>query len=214
MTVSFDLQTDFAAVADRLEAITLQRADGSGVVAISAALRRAITTREAAISDGKYTTADVRWHLAASELAEPPQIGDQIIDDASEAWTILETKSATCGSRFECIARKLAIAGGLNTLVTIRREVATQGTSGAVERTWEVYRINVRARIQEQAAERSEQHGRQSGVVTAKVYLAEQILVDNGFQIVAADGTLYEVTGFESPDSIGSLFVINAERRL
>jgi hypothetical protein len=214
MTVLLDLQTDFAAIADRLEAVTLQRGDGSGVVAILAVLRRAITTREAAISDGKYTTADVRWHLAASELAQPPRLGDRIVDGSGEAWTILLTRLATCGSRYECIARNLAIAGGLDTLVTIRREVATKGTSGAVERSWENYRINVRARIQEQAAVRSEQHGRQSGVVTAKVYVAEQILVDNGFQIVAADGTVYEVTGFESPDSIGSLFVINAERRL
>jgi hypothetical protein len=50
--------------------------------------------------------------------------------------------------------------------------------------------------------------------VTAKIYLAEQIPVDNGFQIVAVDGTTYEVTGYESPDEIGRLFVINAERRL
>jgi hypothetical protein len=214
MTMSPDLQADFAAVADGLEAVTLQRADGSRVVAVPTALRRAIMTREAAISDGRYTTADVHWHLPADELDAAPRLGDQIVDASGEAWTILETQLATCGSRFVCIARNLAIAGGLNTLITIRREVVTKGTSGAVERSWENYRINVRARIQEQAAARSEQHGRQSGIVTAKIYVTEQIPVDNGFQIVAADGTLYEVTGYESPDSIVSLFVINAERRL
>ncbi len=214
MALSPDLQTDFAAVADGLEAVSLERADGSGSAAIAAALRRAITTREAAISDGKYTTADVRWHLPADELDAAPRLADRIVDGSGEAWTILETQLATCGSRFVCVARNLAIAGELNTLVTIRREIATKGTSGAVERSWENFRINVRARIQERAAERSEQHGRQSGVVTAKVYVAEQIPVDNGFQIVAPDGTLYEVTGYESPDDIGRLFVINAERRL
>jgi head-tail adaptor len=214
MTASLDVQTDFSAVADGLEAVTLERADGAGSVAISAALRRAITTREAAISDGKYTTTDVRWHLPAAGLAAAPGLGDRIVDGNDETWTILETQLATCGSRFVCIARNLAVAGGLNTLITIRREIATKGTSGAVDRTWEDYRINVRARIQEQTAERAEQHGRQSGVVTAKVYVAEQILVDNGFQIIAADGTVYEVSGYESPDDIGRLFVINAERRL
>ncbi len=131
-----------------------------------------------------------------------------------QSWTILELRLATCSSRCECVTRNLAIAAGLDTLITIRRELIMKGANGAAERSWQSYRTNIRARIQEQAAERSEQHGRQSGVVTAKVYLAEQIPVDNGFQIVAADGTTYEVIGYESPDEIGRLFVINAERRL
>jgi hypothetical protein len=209
-----DVQTDFAQIADELEAVTLRRADGITSTRLASALRRAMSTSEAATSDGEYTTADVRWHLAAAELSDAPALGDRIVDGSGETWTILKTRPATCGSRFECVARNLAIAANLNTLIAIRREVIVKGQSGAVERSWEDYRLGVRARIQEQAAERSEQHGRQSGVVAAKVYLAEQILVDNGFQIVAPDGTLYEVTGYERPDSITSLFVINAERRL
>jgi hypothetical protein len=213
MSELLDVQDDFAAVADRLEAVTLERRDGAPTL-LAGALRRAVTTREAAISDGKYTSADVRWHLSAAELTKPPRLGDQIVDVAGQSWTILEMRLATCGSRFVCIARNLAIAAGLDTLIAIRREMIVKGTSGAAERSWQSYRTNVRARIQEQTSERSEQHGRQSGVVTAKIYLAEQIPVDNGFQIVAADGTTYEVTGYESPDEIGRLFVINAERRL
>jgi hypothetical protein len=213
MTISLDVQDDFAAVTDRLEAATLVRR-GGGSTPVASALRRVVTTREAAASNGKYTAADVRWHLAASELDEPPRIGDRIVDGDGESWTILEIRRATCGSRFECTSRNLAIAAGLDTLITVRRELVVKGSSGAAERMWEVYRIGVRAKIQEQSATRSEEHGRQSGVVTAKVYLAEQITVDGGFQIVAADGTTYEVTGCESMDEIGGLFVINAERRL
>jgi hypothetical protein len=213
MSDLLDVQTDFAIVADRLEPVTLERRDGASVP-LAGALRRAVTTREAAISDGKYTSGDVRWHLSAAELAKPPRLGDRIIDGGDQSWTILELRLATCGSRFECVTRNLAIAAGLDTLISIRRDLVVKGVNGAAERSWQSYRTNVRARIQEQTAERSEQHGRQSGVVTAKIYLAEQIPVDNGFQIVAADGTTYEVTGYESPDEIGRLFVINAERRL
>ncbi|HEV2970688.1 MAG TPA: hypothetical protein VGY55_12025 [Pirellulales bacterium] len=209
-----DLQSDFAQIADDLEGVTLRRADGITATRLASALRRAITTGEAATSDGEYTTADVRWHLAAAELDDAPELGDRIVDSSGESWMILATRLATCGSRFECIARNLAITAGLNTLIAIRREVIAKGQSGAAERSWEDYRLGVRARIQEQAAERSEQHGRRSGIVTAKVYVAEQIVVDNGFQIVAADGMEYEVTGYERPDSITNLFVINAERRL
>jgi hypothetical protein len=214
MPAVFDPQSDFAQVTDALEPATLRRADGSGSVALASALRRAITTREAAASDGKYTTSDVHWHLAAAELAAPPRLGDQIIDANGEAWTILETQLATCGSRWKCTARNLALAGGLNTYITILREVATKGPSGAVEPTFVPYVSAVQARIQELSATRGEQHGRQSGIVKAKIYVAQQILVDNGNRIQAADGTVYEVTGYERPDSIASLFTINAIRRL
>ena len=152
MSGPFDVQADFAQVADALEAVTLQRADGSASSSLASALRRAITTREAATSDGQYTTADVRWHLAAAELAAAPRLGDQIIDGSGEAWRILATRLATCGSRFECVTRNLAIVAGLNTLITIRREMIFKGASGAVERCWTDYRINILARIQEQAA--------------------------------------------------------------
>ena len=214
MAVDFDPQSDFAQVADALEPAMLRRADGSGSTAVASALRRTVTTREAAASDGKYTTSDVHWHLAAAELPAPPRLGDQIIDATAEAWTILETQLATCGSRWKCTTRNLALTGNLNAYVTILREVATKGPSGAVEPTFVPYASCVRARIQELSAVRDEQHGRQSGSVKVKIYLAQQILVDNGNRIQAADGTLYEVTGYERADSIASLFTINATRRL
>lgn len=214
MTATFNPQADFSQVADALEAVILKPSDGSGSTAISGALRRAVTTREAATSGGKYTASDVHWHLAAAELPAAPRLGDKIIDAAGECWTILETQLATCGSRWNCTTRNLALAGGLNTFVTILREVATKGPSGAVEPTFIPIASAVRARIQELSAARGEQHGRQSGTIKAKIYLAEQILVDNGNRIEAADGTVYEVVGYESADSITSLFTINAIRRL
>ncbi|HEX4000644.1 MAG TPA: head-tail adaptor protein [Pirellulales bacterium] len=214
MTASFNPQADFALVTDALEPATLRRCDGSGATALAGALRRAVNTREAAASDGKYTTSDVHWHLAAAELNAPPQLGDQIVDTSGEAWTILETQLATCGSRWKCTARNLALAGGLNTFITILREVAAKGPSGAVEPTFVPFASAVRARIQELTSARSEQHGRQSGIVTTKIYLAQQILVDNGNRIQAADGAIYQVTGYELADSIASLFTINALRRL
>ncbi len=214
MTVAFNPQADFSQVADRLEPVTLKRSDESGSVALSGALRRAMTTREAAQSDGKYTTSDVHWHLAAAELSAQPRLGDQIIDASGESWTILKTQLATCGSRWNCTARNLALAGGLNTFITILREVAAKGPSGAVEPAFVPFASGVRARIQELSAVRGQQHGRQSGTITAKIYLAQQILVDNGDRIESSAGTIYEVVGYESPDSITRLFTINAIRRL
>jgi hypothetical protein len=214
MIAEFDPDPDFAQVADRLETVTLRRTDGSASAAITAALRRAVTTREAAVSDGRYTASDLHWHLPASELDAPPRLGDRIVDAAAQCWTILETRLQTCGARWECIARNLALAGGLTSFVTIVREVPVKGASGAVEPTYVPLASAVAARIQELSSWRREEHGRQSGTVEVKIYLAEQILVDNGCRVQAADGTLYEVTGYERPNSITSLFTINAIRRL
>jgi head-tail adaptor len=214
MSSEFDPQADFALVADQLEVVTLRRADGSAAAAIGAALRLAVATHEAAASDGRYTANDVRWHLPAAELAAPPRLGDRIVDAAAGCWTILETRLQTCGSRWECVTRNLALTGGLTSFVTILREVAVKGASGAVEPTYVPLASAVAARIQELSSRRHEEHGRQSGIVEAKIYLAEQITVDNGCRVQAADGTLYEITGYEQPDSITSLFTINAIRRI
>jgi hypothetical protein len=211
---ALNLQHDFATIADGLESVTLERRDGGGATPLANALRRAVTTREAEQSDGRYTAADVRWHLDASELTEPPRLGDRLLDTAGETWTVLETRLATGGSRWACLCRNLAIVGGLDTYIAIRRERVTKGAGGAVERTWENFRTGVRARIQIQEAQRREEHGRQAGLVTAKIFVAEQIELDNGYQIVAADGTVFEITGFRSPDTLGRLFEIDAVRRL
>ena len=178
------------------------------------ALRRAVTTREATESNGRYTASDVRWHLPATELPTAPGLGDRIVDATGESWTILETRQATCSSRWECLARNLAIVGGLNAYVTILREVAAKGRSGAVEPMLVALTSAVRARVQELSSRRAEEHGRQSGVIEARIYLAEPIVVDGACRVQTADGTLYEVTGYEHAESIGSLFTINAIRRL
>ena len=214
MIVELDLSSDFVQVADRLEAVTLRRGGGAAAVAVPSALRRAVTTREAADSNGRYTASDVRWHLAAAELPSAPGLGERIVDASGECWTILETRRATCGTRWECIARNLALVGGLNAYVTILREVAAKGRGGAAETTLVTLAAAVRARVQELSSRRAEEHGRQSGLIAAKIYLAEPVLVDGACRVQTADGTLYEVTGYEHAESIGSLFTINAIRRL
>ena len=94
MTPIFDPTSDLAGVADGTEPVTLLRrgstSGGSGERIVHA-LRRAITTGEAAIivqgdvrktvaSGGQCTDADLVWHLPAAELAQPPQLGDVIVD--------------------------------------------------------------------------------------------------------------------------------------
>ncbi len=129
-----DLQPDFALVADGLEAATLQRRDGIAATALRYALRRTMTVREAEQSNGRYTTADLNWHLDASELTEPPRLGDRLLDAASEVWTVLEACLTTGGSRWLCVCRNLRSSAGW---IPISRFAANGSQKAPAERSSE-----------------------------------------------------------------------------
>jgi hypothetical protein len=179
---------------------------------ITHAAAQSVSTKEAAESFGRYQLGDKHFTWPISEGV--PQLGGSLTDTAGESWIILDVNYESLMALYRVTARNLAITGGLNELITIQRRTIAKGTEGAAESTWGTYQSNVRARIQEQRSDRSEQLGKQSGVVSAKCYLAQELLLDNTYRIVRADSTVYEVEGYESPDSIGSLTVINCMRRL
>lgn len=113
---SFNPTSDLA-IADGIETVALVRRgddpDAPGTV-IQNVLRRAVTTREVAASDGRYTTSDVTWHIPAAELADPPQVGDMLRDSGGQRWTVLEVAATALGSRWRCTARRLAVVEGLD----------------------------------------------------------------------------------------------------
>ncbi|MGA2031671.1 MAG: hypothetical protein ABSG68_05405, partial [Thermoguttaceae bacterium] len=87
-----DLSLDLAQAADGRETVVLFPGEADADAAASVvlhALRRAVTTREAAASGGRYTTSDVTWHLPAAELSAPPQLADIIRDQDGCRWTVL-----------------------------------------------------------------------------------------------------------------------------
>jgi hypothetical protein len=178
---------------------------------ITHAVRQSVSTKEAAESFGRYQLGDVHFSWPISEGT--PQLGGVLVDSANAEWTILDVNYESLMALYRVTARDLAITVGLNELVTINRLATSKDSEGAVVKTPVLYLTDVRARLQEESSERGPQFGRQSGTVNAKCYLAQQLLLDNSFQIVRADGKIYEVVGYESPDSIGSLTTINCMRR-
>jgi hypothetical protein len=162
MTTDFDVSGDFAAVTDGVEPVTFRRRDAaadSPCTPVPHALRRAAATAEGAVhnlynsekqapSGGRYTAADVTWHLPCEELSEAPDPGDVILDAAGQRWTILEAKLATLGTRWQCTARNLALACGLTETIVVLRATYGKGPGGAAEPAWFPWRTGVRARIQ------------------------------------------------------------------
>jgi hypothetical protein len=193
-------------VVDSLETVTYRRrgeTPGSAGTTVSHALRRAVTTREAAASDGRYTTSDVAWHLPAAELPFTPRLGDMICDGSGQRWTILSAVHATLGSRWRCLARSLALVFGLDDVLAVLRPSG----SNSSDPIWTVWRTGIRARIQPASTERD---GQQT-VRQVKIFVAEALGLDATWRLRSARGTIYAMIRETAAERIGELAVIEAE---
>ena len=196
---------------DGLETATLTHRLDSSTDAITACLFRAISIKEAEVSDGKYTTDDVRAHVKASEVAVAPVSGDTITDASGVIWTILSVRRDTLATRWRLICRVLDIIDEAATLITIEAATWAKSHGGAQTATWSASQSNVRALIQRiAAAETDETNQRQVKarfVITCEV----QNLVGKSHRIVDSASTIYRILGYQNTDRIDSLYEILAE---
>lgn len=195
---------------DGTEAVRLVRSGGDEQF-IAHALRSAVTGEETTASDGKYLRHDVAWHIAVSEAAVAPRIGDQVVDDAGEQWTILAVVIQTLATRYRCHARKLDISDDMTHRVDVQRAVWTKDVHGAQVAHWLAWRRGVRARVQAIAASASEQRGQQTTAATHKVFFALPIRLDHNTRIVHEE-TTYRVVAVSETDRIDVLMAADVVR--
>lgn len=196
--------TDDLAMADGLEPVTLLARDGSELATIESALRRAVTTTEAAASNGLYQQGDVRWHVPVSALAEAPALGTRLVDGADGQWTVLGVERATLGTRWACTTRNLALTGGLSERVTIQLATVSKGEHGEPVLLWNDWRTGVAARVQPQTAEVSIEHQRRMVRLTHIAYLAEPLELSSLHRVVRGDAT-YAVLRLRRAERIDAL---------
>jgi len=208
----FDPSDDFPSVTDALEAVTVRRPGSSDATVVAHALRQAVRTREAERSEGRYTSADVVWHLPAAEIAQPPRPGDMLVDAAAGRWTVLEVAQATLRSRWRCVARNLAVLHGLDDCIDLEKADFARGEGGAEEPTWHVWKAGLRARIQPGSADLQTEHDRQGIAARFKVFLADEVPIDHTLRIRGPDGAIYAITGYRKADAIDALLEIDAIR--
>src|SRR3990167_4966959 len=132
MTLATAIAGDYT-LFDGLESVTIVKPGTTSTTSVASALRRGGTTREAAASQGKYTTADVVWHLPKSLVTTQPALGDKVLDSAAVYWTILDVTKATLGTRWKCVTRDVAGANRLDCWVAIERGVTVKGRGGRSE---------------------------------------------------------------------------------
>lgn len=210
---TLDLSSDFPSIADALEPLLLRR-PGSAVGQSLMALRRAVTTREADASGGKYLASDVVWHLPAAQLAAPPQAGDRLIDAAGAWWTVLTTEHSAVTARWACQTRALAIVAGLNALISVERARWKRDQAGAPCAAWQVIVAGLPARIQP-ASDVAEHRSDALGVRRLlEITLADAAALAPGDRITDAAGNQYRVARLRLVGRIDVLPVLEVEQLL
>ena len=212
--MNLDPSTDFVQAADGLEAVTLRRR-GSDLVsagtAIAHALRRVVTTREAAASGGRVTASDVTWNLPAAELTEPPRLGDILCDASGRRWTVLDVARTTLGSRWRCTSRNLAVVYGLDDTITVLRATYAKSDGGAMDPDWLPWKTGIRARIQPVAAQIHPQNQTRQTTTRFQIFIEETLMLNHAHRILGPDGTVYKIVGTTAAERIGELERIDAE---
>lgn len=217
MVLTFDPSPDFADVVDGLEAVTLNRRGSSDDVAVASALRREVTTKEAAASDGKYAAGDTRWHFPTDEVADTPNVGDTIVEAGGDRYHILSVNRDTLSARWKCVSRNLTIFYGLDRVVTIRKSKKTN-TKGVSTRSWRTVRT-VAARVQPvggedprlAGAENRTEHNARQLVKSVSIFLAEDIELTPAHRIVEPDGTQWDVKSYQGDKTVGRFEVAASE---
>ncbi len=206
-----NLDTNDLQYVDALESVSfLQPAAGTPTL-ITGALRRQVTTREAEATDGVYTRSDVHWHLPTSELPTAPQLGATITDSENTIWTVLAVSPTNLDANWRCQSRNLALTENLQQRITIQHANWTQDAAGTPIPIWTTKYVDIPVRIQPQQQQIEVTNGRRTARVTHKIYLAGQLLVDDNDRILH-DNTVYNILGYQQPDRIDQLFVIDAEQ--
>ncbi|MGW8256755.1 MAG: hypothetical protein ACWGMZ_04645 [Thermoguttaceae bacterium] len=222
MSSNFDPTADFSLIADQTETVTLFRrriTPGDAGTTINHALRRAVNVAELAASnrnevrryintDGQCLATDVNWHLPTDGLAEPPAIGDVILDGDGRRWTILSLQLIMLRTRWRCFSRDLRVAYGLDDTINILQAEYTKGEGGASEPTWRIWRTGVRARIQPVEVEVDVEHYARQVVESFRIYVQDDLLLDHTYRIQNAQGTVFQITAITGAQRLGELQTI------
>ena len=209
----FDPSEDFECF-DGLKAATFTPCDGTDPVDLERVLRRAVTTREAAKSNGQYTTNDSVFHVATSEYPTKLPLGSTITDFEDRNWEVLECAKQTLNTRWRIIARELQLLAKDST-IEVWHEIARyeKGSSGAQCRVWERQPEPMRAKFQPIEEERRVENESVHSPERFYGYFEEDFDAEHNHRWVVLDdgGNItidYSYVKSMGRESIGELFKI------
>ena len=114
--MALSISTDFDDLADNVEAvtITLVRPGGNATVAITKALRRALSRRDTGVGGVQLSGENTVWNFSDASLNPASQNrivqADDLIASSSQpaaTWAVLTAELQTLSSRWRCTCRKV-----------------------------------------------------------------------------------------------------------
>jgi len=200
--MELDFATDFATF-DNQNTVSIQSQAG-GDPEDTSAIRRWVTEREAAASNGKYTTDDGVFHVSGYGLETDIAIGDTITD-TDGAWTIIGRRFEQLTNRWELIARQLS----LTDVVTIQLATWTKSEDGIQEAVWNNEHTDLAASFQLVEGKDEEDHRNQHLMPRYRVHLVQTIDTDN--RRVIHDGNAYRIIAHGDSDRVDVAFELECE---
>lgn len=205
-----DLTSDFDLLSDHLESVTLRRRGSASETRIESAYRQRTTTQQAEPGDAVASQSDATWHLQAVTNEDAPQVGDIIIDQHRNHWTVLEIQHLHLLGRWRCETRELRLAYGCHQRVDVQRAVWGDIGSGPEITDWkDVYAaVPVSIRLVEMRLNSATSPPLKEMIY--EIILSESLDLEPNDRLIDDRGNVYRLESHSQAEDIGSLPVARA----
>ncbi len=212
MTTKPNLLEDFAEFIDNLELVTLRRKDSTKELLVKTAYRQVAATQEMEPSGGSVLQADAVWQIQLPADAMVPQLGDVVIDQHKNRWTILRTEELVRLGRWKCTTRELRIAYDCHERVDIERPVWGDLGSGPVIVDWTEICAALPVSIQLDEMTLDTSTTPPTKQLLFKILLSESIALEPDDRLTAEDGVSYRLESLQHAKHINALPIASALR--
>lgn len=197
-----DLDDDFE-VFDNHETVYLTRPGKTEAIKVCA-LRRQLSVREAAASEGAYTARDVQFSIRRSSVCKsPPGVGGVLTSQENEVFTIIGVDKATLKSRFRVWCREPIIDGDLDDDLTFEKPLTLLDGLDAPYTEWTAVYSNVPGKIHIEDTKNSVSFGARQDTPSAMIYAKNVAEVKPNWRVKGRDGVYYNISKVTTPPLAG-----------
>lgn len=210
--MELDIQDDFDAIIDLVEAVTLKRRGSATTITVPKAWRYSSLSQQAEPGLAGVAQDDVVWQFHWGAEIDPPRIGDAIIDAANHCWTILSVEERGAKTRLRCVTRNLQIVYQLSDRVEIQAAVWEDEGDGPEIVGWTVLRSAVPARIQPLQTTIDNTVDPPTSITTFRIILGDDTPLDHNHRLLGTDGSVFQLLEYSDADRIDALPVATVKK--
>lgn len=189
---------------DNRESITytVEARTGDATHGLDDCKRRQLQWKELAASGGAYVGGDRAWLIPVAKLPSgvTPKVADRITDGDGNTWTVLDAALNTWQTWWRLFARNLVLAADLRETVALYAPDEHQDNAGGRVPSYSVTVAGLPARIQEIDATGVDQFGKLQAVRRFTAWVGQRVYPSRNWRLVAADGTIYQITAWRGAD--------------